>query len=99
MSTDTLAQQKSQTATLSNVNSSATNVTLLSSNADREGAMMHNDSTAIAYVKFGTTATDSSYTVEMAAGAYYELPQPVYTGRIDAIWASANGAMRITELT
>jgi hypothetical protein len=36
----------------------------------------------------------------MAAGGFYELPQPVYTGRIDCIWASdASGAMRITELS
>lgn len=86
------------TATLSNVSSSASNVTLLAANAARKGATIFNDSSAILYVKFGTTASTSSYTVQMAAGGYFEVPFG-YTGRIDGIWASANGNARVTELT
>ncbi len=86
------------TATLSNVASSATNVTLLASNAARKQAMIYNDSTAILYVKLGATASATSHTVQMAAASYYELPQPVYSGIIDGIWASANGSARVTEL-
>lgn len=89
---------KSSTATLSNVASSATSVTLLSANSNRLGATVYNDSTQILYLKFGTTASTSSYTVKMVADAYYEIPFN-YTGRIDGIWASANGSARITELT
>lgn len=92
----------SATATLSNVASSASSVTLLSSNAARKGATIFNDSTAVVYVKFGTTASNSSYTVQIASLGYYELPftgQGIYTGRIDAIWASADGNARVTELT
>jgi hypothetical protein len=48
-------------------------------------------------VKFGATATSSSYTVKMASDSYYEFPEPVYTGIVDGIWASANGAARCTE--
>jgi hypothetical protein len=86
------------TATLSNVASSASSVTLLSANTSRKGATIHNDSTQIVYVKFGTTASATSYTVKMVADAYYEVPFG-YTGRIDGIWASANGNARITEMT
>lgn len=85
-------------ATLANVASSASNVTLQASNANRRGLMIFNDSTAILYVKFGATATSSSYTVQMAAGAYYEFPSPIYTGIVDGIWASANGNARMTEI-
>ena len=89
----------SATATLSNVNDTATSTTLLSSNTSRKGATIHNDSTAVLYVKFGTTASATSFTVKMAADAYYEVPFG-YTGRIDGIWASdASGAARITEMT
>lgn len=95
---DVASLPKSGTATLSNVASSASNVTLLSSNASRLGASIHNDSTAILYVKFGTTASTTSFTVKMAADAHYEVPFG-YTGRIDGIWASADGAARMTELT
>lgn len=90
--------QKSATATLTNVGSSATSVTLLSANTARKGAQFYNDSTQICYVKFGTTASSTSFTVPLAAAAYYELPAG-YTGRIDGIWVSSNGNMRITEVT
>lgn len=86
------------TATLSNVASSASNVTLLTANVARKGATIYNDSSAILYVKFGATASTSSYTVQLPASAYYEVPFS-YTGRIDGIWASANGNARVTELT
>jgi hypothetical protein len=96
---DVTRNPTSSTATLSNVGDSASSVTLLSSNANRLGATIHNDSTAILYVKFGTTASATSYTVKMVADAYYEVPFG-FTGRIDGIWASdAGGSARITELT
>jgi hypothetical protein len=87
------------TATLSNVNDTASSTTLLAANTSRKGATIHNDSTSILYVKFGTTASATSYTVKMVADAYYEVPFG-YTGRIDGIWSSdSTGAARITEMT
>lgn len=87
------------TATLANVAASASSVTLQALNAAREGWMMYNDSTASCYVKFGTTASATSFTVFLGPGAYYELPHPCYTGRIDGIWTAAAGNARVTELT
>jgi hypothetical protein len=90
----------SSTSSVTSVASSASNVTMLSSNASRKNATFYNDSTQIAYLKLGATASSTSYTVQLQAGQYYELPTgQIYTGQIDAIWASANGNMRITELT
>jgi hypothetical protein len=89
---------RSATPTQASVASSATNVTLLASNANRLGATVYNDSTAILYLKLGATASTSSYTIQLLAGDYYEAPFG-YTGQIDGIWASANGNARITELT
>lgn len=92
-------QKQASAATLTNVNDSATSVTLLSSNSSRMGATIHNDSAEILYVKFGTTASLTDYTVKMIADAYYEVPFG-YTGRLDGIWAAnSTGAARITELT
>ena len=85
-------------ASLSNVSSSATTVSLLASNTSRKRAMFFNDSTSALYIKYGTTASTSSFTVKLLAGAYFEMPSPVYTGAVDGIWDSANGAVRITEL-
>lgn len=86
------------TATLTNVTSSASSVLLLASNVNRKMAMFYNDSTSTLYLKLGVTASTTSYTVQLQAGGYYELPSPIYTGEIDGIWSAANGAVRITEL-
>lgn len=89
----------SSTATLSNVSASASSVTLLASNANRKMATFFNDSTSTLSLKFGATASATSFTVNLIASAYYELPLPVYTGIIDGIWTVATGAVRVTELT
>jgi hypothetical protein len=88
------------TATCTNVNGNASSVSLLASNSSRKGAMFFNDSTAVLYLKFGTTASTTSYTVQIPSNGYYEMPGPkIYSGAIDGIWSAANGAVRITELT
>jgi hypothetical protein len=91
-------KEASATATRTDVTSVVVNATLLASNANRLGATIFNDSSKILYVKFGTTASSTDFTVKMQAGDYYEIPFG-YTGRIDGIWAAANGAARMTELT
>lgn len=96
----TIRPAGSGTATLANVASSATNVTLRAANTARLGLTMYNDSTSSCYVKLGATASATSFTVFLGPTAYYELPGPhVYTGIVDGIWAAANGNMRVTELT
>lgn len=86
------------TPTLANVASSATSVTLFASNAAAKQRIIYNDSTAVLYVKFGTTASATSFTYYIVAGAHLEFPDPMYTGRVDGIWASANGNARCTEV-
>jgi hypothetical protein len=84
-------------ATVAQVASSATSVTLKAANASRRSLSIFNDSTAVLYVKFGATASTSSYTVKLNAGDYFEAPLPMYQGVIDGIWASANGSALVTE--
>ena len=89
----------SSTATQTSVAGATSSTSLLASNAARLGATVYNDSTAILYLLLGSgTASTSAYSVQMAAGAYYEVPFG-YTGAIKAIWASATGAARITEFS
>lgn len=95
-----VTESTSATSTVTSVASSATTVSILASNTSRKGAMFFNESTAICYLKFGATASTTSYTVQIAASGFFEMPGPkIYTGAIDAIWASANGSLRITELS
>ncbi len=91
-------EKTSTVSAVTSVASSASNVTILALNAQRRGATICNDSTAILYLKLGATASTSSFTVKMLADAYYEVPAQ-YTGIIDGIWASANGNARVTEIT
>ncbi len=93
-------EQRSGTATHSSVADTATSTTLLSSNTSRLGASITNDSSAVLYVKLGTTASATDYAVRMVQYAYFEVPYG-YTGRIDGIWATdpGDGAARIVEFT
>lgn len=95
----TPAGQPAGAAGLSNVPSSATSVTLAAANPNRRGLLIYNDSTSVLFVKLGAAASSSSYTVQVAANGYYELPQPIYIGIVDGVWAAANGNARVTELT
>lgn len=90
---------ESTTSAITSVAGSSSSVSLLALNTSRKMATFYNDSTAILYLKLGATASTTSYTVQLVAGAYYELPWKSYTGAIDGIWASATGSVRITELT
>ena len=93
-----MVASRAGTATLTNVASSASNVTVLAANTARLGATIVNDSTQAVYLKMGATASATSYTVKIASGGYYEVPFG-FTGIIDGIWVAANGNARVTELT
>lgn len=87
------------TSATSNVVSSLSNVTILAANANRLGATVYNDSNSRLFLKFGATASLSSFTVRMGSQDYFEVPAG-YTGIIDGIWAPrVDGNARVTELT
>jgi hypothetical protein len=88
------------TGTQTSVNDTASDTTILASNASRKGATVFNDSTAVLYLLLSNaTSSSTAHTVQIQPGGYYELPFSqggVYQG----IWASdAAGAARVTELT
>lgn len=91
-------EKRAAISAVTSVAASTTFVALLAANAARLGAAIHNDSTAVLYVKLGAAASATSFTVKMAADSYYEVPF-AYTGVIDGVWASAAGAARVTELS
>jgi|SRR5579872_2452166 len=95
----TVSPSTVSSSVLTNTSASTSSVTLLASNASRKMATIYNDSNSVLFVKFGTTASSTSFTVKMSANSYYEFPSPVYTGQIDGIWTVAVGAARMTELT
>lgn len=88
------------TATITTVDSvSSASTTLKASNADRKALYITNTDANALYVKFGATASSSSFTVTIPSNGYYEMPQPIYTGVVDGIWAAnGSGIAAITEL-
>lgn len=86
-----------QSATLANVNGSASSVAVFAAKGASRGRSVWNDSTATLYLKFGTTASTTSFTVKMGPGDFYEFPQPTYAGVVEGIWSAANGAARTSE--
>jgi hypothetical protein len=88
-----------QDATRFSVASSATSVVIFPANGRSGGRTIQNESSAILYLAFGSTpASLTDYTVQIAAGAYYEFPVTrYYGGEVRGIWAAANGNARCTE--
>lgn len=91
--------QSGGTATLANVTAAVATTVLRAANTARRGLLIFNDSTSVLYVNFGSAASSTAFTVKLAGGAYYEMPPTVYTGAINGIWVTANGAARVTEIT
>lgn len=87
------------TATTSSVASSATSVTIAAANATRQGITIFNDDANALLIKYGATASATSYKVKIAGGGYWERPaDDRYTGIIDGIWeADGSGSARVTE--
>lgn len=89
------------TATVTSVAASVSAVTLLASAAGSAAARtIVNDSSAPLYVKFGSGASTTSYTVQVPAGGYFEFPDhPLYAGQVTGVWSAAVGAARCTEVS
>lgn len=89
---------KSSVSTISSINASVTNVTIIPSNTNRIGATIFNTSSNDLYIKLGVTAALNSFSVIISSGGYYETPYG-YVGQVDGIWIAADGKAVITELT
>ena len=95
----TAKEIRAGTSAISSVTASVSVQTLLAANANRLGATIYNGGSKDLWVKFGTGASASSYTVKMVKDAYYEVPYG-YTGIITGIWdTSPSGEALMTEMT
>ncbi len=84
--------------TITRVGDSATAVTLAVANPARRELCIYNDSSSAMYMKFGSAATSTDFTLQMAPFSFYEMPLPIYQGLITGIWTTdAGGAAQVTE--
>ncbi len=87
-------------AAVSKVDSAATSTPLLANNSARAGVVLYNSDANALLLKYGATASSSSYTYRIASAQTWEMPNPIYTGPIEGIWESdGSGSAFITELT
>lgn len=88
------------TSSVTSVVSAAVSTSILASNANRRMAILFNDCDKAVYVKLGATASTTSFSYKLSPAQTLELPIPLYTGAIDAIWdATPSGSMRVTEIS
>lgn len=92
-----MSTSSKQTATVAAVAGSTTSAALLTG-AGRNAWFVQNATAAIAYLRFGSGAASSTdFSVSIAAGGYYECPQPVYAGPVQVILASGTGNLQVTS--
>jgi len=86
-------------AALSSVSGVTTSTTVLAANVARIGATIFSTSSAVLFLRIGGgTASNTTYSVQLAASGYYELPTH-FTGDVTGAWASATGGALVTEYT
>ncbi len=97
--TSTVLPTGSGTSAITSVNDTASSTTLKASNTARKQIMITNTSSAVLYVKYGATASTSSYSLLL--NRYETLIEDHYNGIIDGIWASdpGDGVAMVTEIT
>lgn len=98
-----MVAQKAAASSLTSVAAATASTTVLAANTGRIGATITNESSAVMTVGLASATSATSYTVQLsgqsaAPYSYYEVPAG-YTGVITAIWASATGNARITEIS
>lgn len=91
--------QAASNATVTRVATSTVTAAILAANGARKGFIINNESAVDCYLKFGATASATSYTIKLTTGQIYESGLLVYTGVIHAILASSTGNAQVTELT
>jgi len=86
-------------AVVTAITSTVGTVVLAAAQVKRVALSIYNASTNPLYMKFGSGAKSTDFTLMMVGSAYYEIPRPIYNGQITGVWPTANGFAYITEST
>lgn len=95
----TLAPTVITASTVTRVASATSSHLLVAANSARKALYFYNDGNAQQFIKFGTTASTTDFSVRLTSQSFFEVPLPLYLGQIDVISSSTNGAVQVTELT
>lgn len=87
-----------QTATVTPAAMTTSAANLLAAGQSRRMFHIFNGTAAILYVKFGSAASSTDYTLQVAAGGYYEsAPGNPYSGLITGVLATGSGNVQVTS--
>lgn len=79
--------------------SAATSAQVIAANTARTGLYLTNTDVNDCHIYFGTTATTVKFSVRLGYLDTFIMPAPIWTGRIDAIWAvDGSGSLIGSEL-
>jgi len=85
---------------VTSVPAAAVSVVLLAANVSRLGAVVHNASGRIMFVRLGAGANYATYSATLGPYGTWHVDQPMFTGILSAIWSpGVGGAGMVTELT
>lgn len=87
------------TASFTNQAATVASIAFQAANTSRKMLIVFNDSPGSVYIKTGSGASATSFSIKMEASDYFELPAPVYTGVMHAAWSTTSGSLRVTELS
>lgn len=84
---------------VSAVASTVGTVVLAGAQTKRVALSLYNASVNPLFMKFGSGAKVTDFTLMMVASGYYEMARPIYNGQITGVWVTANGTCYVTETT
>lgn len=75
-------------------------VLLLSASESRVHASIYNHVNASLFIGFDHPGVStSSFDVKLVSGSYYELPRPIYQGRVWGVWDAAGGVAMMFDIS
>ena len=95
-----MGERESGKSIVRRVSASLSAVTLSAADFYRVGFIIHNDSTAVLWGKFGTGASPTDFTFRCGPqGSFEHRTGRVHRGIVTGVWDTADGAAQVTELS
>ena len=93
----TAAGNSSSSSAVTSVSSDVVSQTLKAANSSRKVLYIVNESSDNLFVKYGTGATTSDYTIKLASQDIAIIDD--WSGIVTGVWDVATGSAKVTELT
>lgn len=86
-------------AVVTSIASTIGTVVLAAAQPKRVALSIYNASANPLYMKMGSGAKTTDFTLMMVGSGYYEMARPIYNGQFTGVWGTADGNALITETT